>query len=300
MKKTLWLPVALITGLALFAGCQKSIEESMDSSVTRNPRRLAGDAPISLTQSPDPGVVNQQVTVTAAFDALALICGKAKFQQYNTVTLDWDDVTGFINFNGGPITYNFIPTQTSTNIDEIYKFRISYAPGTGQDADKCPGGTYNGGPSTAIDVVVVDASCSIDGYAFTGTVLNCAQTGRSVEYEFGSEDGVGYFKMQGGLNNFTGDNATVYINGTLVDFNGISDDGWAQGTVGGFTIGQRTPGESTNRNIRVEGSLGECAGVKVRIVWNTTNGGNTLTGSWSVKDNGGVDLAPPLADLFCN
>ncbi|WP_144607532.1 hypothetical protein [Algoriphagus algorifonticola] len=142
--------------------------------------------------------------------------------------------------------------------------------------------------------------CDIDGNEFSGDAVSCAQNGREAVYTFGSEDGVGYFKMQGGLTNFTGDNASIYINGALVDFNTTSSDGWATGTVEGYTVGQRTPGGSSNRNIRVEGGLNSCEEVEVRIVWSSSNSGSTITGDWSVKDEAGVDLAPEVAGLSCS
>jgi hypothetical protein len=157
------------------------------------------------------------------------------------------------------------------------------------------------GPNNVVfNITVEQCGCDIDGNEFSGVPNSCAQNEREAVYTFGSEDGVGYFKMQGGLNNFTGGNASVYINGTLVNFNSTSSDGWATGTVDGFTVGQRTPGQSSNRNIRVEGGLGECSEVVVKIVWNSSNAGSTITGEWTVVDNGGAPLADPVDGLSCS
>lgn len=159
--------------------------------------------------------------------------------------------------------------------------------------------------SNGMTVTVDNCGCIYDGNAFTGAAVSCG-TSRVAEYTFSSEDGVGNFKMQGGLTNFTGTNATVYVNGELVVFSGTSSDGWAQGiTTNGYTVGQRTPSNdngngngSSNRNIRVVGELSECSAVVVRIEWTSSNTGTTMTGGWSVKD-GELELAPPVADLVC-
>ncbi|WP_139217466.1 hypothetical protein [Algoriphagus ornithinivorans] len=158
----------------------------------------------------------------------------------------------------------------------------------------------SGPVSTNYNLIGECGGCDIDNNEFSGIAISCAQDGREAVYTFGSEDGVDYFKMQGGLTNFTGGNASVYINGDLVDFNTTSVDGWATGTVGGFTVGQRNPGGSSNRNIRVEGGLGSCEEVEVKIVWNSSNSGGTITGGWTVKDEVGEDLAPPVAGLTCS
>lgn len=156
------------------------------------------------------------------------------------------------------------------------------------------------GPITSSYGLIGECSdCDIEGNEFAGVAQSCSATDRTAIYTFGSEEGVSYFKIQGGLNNFTGDDADVYINGALVDFNSTSTDGWATGTVGGFTVGQRTPGGSSNRNIRVEGGLGTCEDIEVKIVWNSSNSGGVITGEWSVKDANGVELAPEVAGLTC-
>ena len=67
-----------------------------------------------------------------------------------------------------------------------------------------------------------------------------------------------------------------------------------------MTQSQWTPGGSTNRVIKVEGNVGECETITIRITWNSTNSGGIITGSWSVKDSNGVEVAPAVAGLTCN
>lgn len=208
-----------------------------------------------------------------------------------------------------PITYTSGPVSTTGSGSNTFTFNASWA-ACGEvtivasilDGDGNVIGSVTP-VTTTYKLIGPCAGCEIDGNEFSGVANSCAQTGREAVYTYGSEEGVSYFKMQGGLTNFTGDNASVYINGILVVFDGTVTEGnstWSTGTVNGFTVGQRTPGGSSNRNIRVEGGLGECSEVEVKIVWNSSNTGSTITGSWSVKDVGGIDLAPALAGLSCS
>ncbi|MES1216644.1 MAG: hypothetical protein ABUT20_14105 [Bacteroidota bacterium] len=163
----------------------------------------------------------------------------------------------------------------------------------GQNSPVDLSGTYN--------LYEVCPAAKVCETSFTGEAISCG-TSREVVYKFSSKDGVSYFKMQGGLTNFTGTNATVYINGKVVDFNSEVTEGastWITGTVDSYTIGQRSPGGSSNRNIRVIGGLSGCSEVIVRIVWNSTNSGGIITGDWSVKDAHGADLATAIAGLQC-
>ena len=170
--------------------------------------------------------------------------------------------------------------------------------------DNVPFTIYQEGQSSPMNL-----SCSYNLYgicaskgcetSFTGEAISCG-TSREAVFTFKSKDAHDYIKIQGGLTNFTGADATVYINGTVVDFNATSVDGWAQGTVNGYTVGQRTQGGSSNRNIRVEGGLAECDELVIRIVWASSNSGGVITGGWSVKDANGVELATAVAGLTCN
>ena len=105
---------------------------------------------------------------------------------------------------------------------------------------------------------------------------------REAVYTFISADDQSYFKIQGGLTNFTGADAEVTVEGGIT-----TDTQW-------------TPGGSTNRVIKVEGSVGECETITIRIRWNSTNSGGIITGNWSVKDGNGVEIAPAVAGLTCN
>lgn len=125
----------------------------------------------------------------------------------------------------------------------------------------------------------------IEAYAgcetsFTGEAVSCGNQ-REAVYSFTSKDALSYIKIQGGLTNFTGADAVVTING------------------GSLVSTQSTPGGSSNRVVKIEGSVAACETITITITWNSTNSGGIITGDWSVKDADGVEVAPSIAGLTC-
>ena len=118
--------------------------------------------------------------------------------------------------------------------------------------------------------------------SFSGQAIACG-TQREAIYTFVSRDAQGYFKIQGGLTNFTGADAIVEVTGGTI----TSTDQW-------------TTGGSSNRVIKIEGSSAECETITIRVRWNSTNSGGIITGSWSVKDGYGVEIAPAVEGLTCD
>lgn len=116
--------------------------------------------------------------------------------------------------------------------------------------------------------------------AFTGEAISCDNT-REAVYTFRADEDQEYIKIQGGLTNFTGADATVEV----------SDPN--------LSVTQWTPGGSTNRVIKLEGPVDACEEITIRIKWNSSNGGEIITGSWSVKDANGLELAPAIDGLEC-
>jgi hypothetical protein len=116
--------------------------------------------------------------------------------------------------------------------------------------------------------------------SFTGEAISCGNQ-REAVYTFTSKDALESFKIQGGLTNFTGADAEVIVTGG----NNITQSQW-------------TTGGSSNRVIKVEGNIGACETITIRIKWNSTNTGGIITGSWSVSANGG-EVAPAVAGLTC-
>lgn len=143
----------------------------------------------------------------------------------------------------------------------------------GQNSPVNMSGSYN-----LYGICVVDKGCET---SFTGEAIACGNQ-REAVYTFISKDALSYIKMQGGLTNFTGEDAEVIISG------------------GNLTSSQWTPGGSSNRVIKIEGSVDACETITIRIRWNSTNSGGIITGSWSVKDANGVDIAPAVDGLTCS
>lgn len=117
--------------------------------------------------------------------------------------------------------------------------------------------------------------------SFTGKTISCGST-RTATYTLKSDKDLSYFKMQGGLTNFTGANAHVTVTGG-----------------NNTTTTQWTPGGSSNRIIKIEGGISKCSEVTITITWNSTNTGGIITGNWSVKDTNGGDIAAEVLGLEC-
>ncbi|HLF52664.1 hypothetical protein [Flavobacterium sp.] len=117
--------------------------------------------------------------------------------------------------------------------------------------------------------------------SFIGEPISCDET-REAVYTFTSEEDLGYIKIQGGLTNFTGQDAIITVLG------------------GNLTASQSTPGGSSNRIIKVEGSATACEPVTIHVTWNSSNSGGIITGNWSVKNSNGDEVAPSVAGLECN
>ena len=152
--------------------------------------------------------------------------------------------------------------------------------------DNVPFSIYQEGQSSPMNI-----SCAYNLYgvcaekdacvtSFSGEAIACGNQ-REAVYTFTSSNDEDYIKIQGGLTNFTGADAEVIV----------SDPSLA--------VSQWTPGGSINRVIKVEGSVDACQTITIRIKWNSTNSGGIITGSWSVKDNNGVEVAPAVAGLTC-
>ena len=127
-------------------------------------------------------------------------------------------------------------------------------------------------------ICIADDGCTT---SFTGEAIACGNQ-REAVYTFTSEAAQSYIKIQGGLTNFTGADAEVTVTG------------------GNMTTSQWTPGGSSNRIIKVEGDIDACETITIRIKWHSTNSGGIITGSWSVKDGNGVEVAPAVEGLTCN
>lgn len=143
------------------------------------------------------------------------------------------------------------------------------------------GVTGNGPPANFMVTYNLFEVCSGCETEFTGDAIACG-TEREANYTFTADTDMSYIKIQGGLTNFTGADAVVTVIG------------------GNLTQTQSTPGGSSNRIIKVEGSVSECETITINIKWNSTNSGGIITGDWSVKDSNGVEVAPSIPGLICD
>jgi len=188
--------------------------------------------------------------------------------QYEVTTGVWEQLYQINQATTTPTTFTFTFTAAGT-----YALRYK------MDGE---GGFVNGGSITVSNC----NSCTIEGEEFSGAAVSCG-TSREANFNFGSEDGVSYFKMQGGLTNFTGADAVVTI------WNGSTN------VTANYTVNQWVPGGSSNRVISVEGALVSCSSIRVNITWNSTNSGGVITGEWSVKKANGDEYAPEVLGLVC-
>ncbi|SFB61108.1 hypothetical protein [Algoriphagus aquimarinus] len=221
-------------------------------------------------------------TVSFFAQNTAIACGNFMIQYaifeegVDLDALDWQNLTE-TNPSSGVVSATLTGLPTGE-----YTFRGQWLR-TGSPTS-CSTSFVNTGWRYATENLIVEecSDCDIDGNEFSGEAVTCGAS-REVNYTFGSEEGLSYFKMQGGLTNFTGDNAVIMITGGS-----------------NLSVVQATPGGSSNRIITVEGAVGECETITVNVKWNSTNSGGIITGNWSVKDADGDDLDAPVAGLTCS
>jgi hypothetical protein len=170
--------------------------------------------------------------------------------------------------SGSTATFSF-PLPSGWNRCDVVNFSIHQE---GQNAPINMNGWYS-------LFGVCAARCAT---TFEGEAITCG-TEREAIYTLTAGNDMSYIKMQGGLTNFTGADA-------VMDFL----EGGAN-----LNYSQSTPGGSSNRIIKIEGSMAACEKVRIRIRWNSTNTDGVITGSWSVKDANGVEIAPSIAGLTC-
>lgn len=235
-----------------------------------------------------------QVDVDESFDITASIeCGRVSIERgyilagdgitkiykdlsCSTADLEWEPLVGFQCYDDD--------ANWSGSIAEAgnYVFRTKHNAADGNcdgkgGQDKTGECSFNGIEFYCFVIEAVDG-CET---SFTGQAIACGNA-REAVYTFISKDAQSYIKIQGGLANFTGADAEVIVTDAT-----------------GMTISQWTTGGSSNRVIKVEGGVDACETITIRIRWNSTNSGGVITGSWSVKDGNGVELALAVPGLTC-
>ncbi|MFV8269575.1 hypothetical protein ACNQGP_06495 [Flavobacterium sp. GT2N3] len=187
----------------------------------------------------------------------------------------WSDlvINGISSWTGGSVAENTwgaltIPLSAGWKACDVKSFALQIS---------------GNGPQASFNVnYSLFGLCTDCVTSFTAEAISCGQS-REVLYTFISDTDLSYFKIQGGLTNFTGADAVVTVTG---------------GT--NIKTTQSTPGGSSNRIIKVEGGISKCSEIKIRVAWNSTNTGGTITGSWSVSTNNSNVAPAPILGLTCN
>ena len=302
MKTTRTLTlIGLFLSFVVMVSCKKSQDEELSAArQTEN---------VEVTDTYTPGLLLEngsilsggvtltaptQININQSFDITATVeCGRVAIEQgyifaedgvtkiYKdldcaTADLEWESVVNFECYDHD--------ASWSGSFAEVgsYVFRTKHNSSDG-NCDRLGGQnktgecSFNGNECYCFVIEAVDG-CET---TFEGDAIECGSV-REAVYTFTSKDAQSYIKIQGGLTNFTGADAEVIITG------------------GNVTPTQWTPGGSSNRVIKVEGSVTACETITIRIKWNSYNSGGIITGSWSVKDANGVELAPAVEGLTCD
>ena len=251
------LLVALLS-LALFAtSCTK------DDAVTSD-LALSGRTIHSFAYSANPTPAGEEVTIT--FDAgNGADCGLIHIQ----ATSPEGDTYG-----GKPVTPEAgVGTLTFTPLTPgEYVVRAKYTrTGNPRDCDHESTGWLE-----AEELLLVEGdttgggggdTCEAD---FTGEVIVCDSNAREVVYTFISDKYLHHVKIQGGLTNFVEEDAVVTVEG------------------GDLDVEQWVPGNSSNRIIRLTGSVDACVPVTITVTWTSSNSGDIITGEWTAT--GGLSV----------
>lgn len=262
MKSSKNAIACLAIGFAILFACQKEIKN--------DPSQLRSAAGDYIVYSEDEVCLGDEVSVV--FDnGYNNNCGNIQLQVSTDGGVNWIQVASGVPVNG-QLVYTFEAPNAGT-----YLFRGRWN-ATGGPSCSNTGANIGFMDGTASFPVVVLSDCCEPG--FTGDAISCDDT-REAVYTFSSDEALDYIKIQGGLTNFTGADAEVIVSG------------------GDLTVSQWTPGGSSNRIIRLEGSVESCETVTITLRWNSSNGGEVITGDWSVKDAHGNEIAPSIEGLIC-
>ena len=237
-----------------FASCNKD-ELSLNDLTNR--------AAPAFTYSPGTGTLGDSVYVTfyAGNDAN---CGHVQVQMDGPEDDEWVEVVSPVTPEDGYVYYAFVP-----DVEGEYNFRGKYTrTGNPNSCDYESTGWFEAetlllveGDTTNGDTTSLDSCESL----FTGEVITCDSSAREVVYTFVSAEDLDYFRIQGGLTSGVDGDPEVTVDGTDAD------------------VSIRTPGNSSNRIIKIEGSAVACDTITITVAWTSTKNGTHITGDWSVS-----------------
>lgn len=298
MKATRTYGLLMAITIILFFSCKKTDQlETTEDASRKNIVLISSGAPIELPDcwstciNPEGPYIEGSGSKTQEWGSTANPHWKTvNWVAYNTPTSFVVKIT--FTHSGGNASNTvavtaFGSTQSVLTLSSGSTVTFTYAlPADWNACDNVPFTIYQEGQNSPINL-----SCAYNLYgvcqqddacvtSFTGEAIACGNL-REAVYTFTTASDHDYIKIQGGLTNFTGADAEVIV----------SDPG--------LTVSQWTPGGSTNRVIKVDGSVDACQTITITIRWNSTNSGGIITGDWSVKDGNGVELSPAIAGLTC-
>ena len=185
--------------LGIFSSCAKdSSSFSEDSIASRPASTLVADVDPSLIVqfNPDPGIINQPVTVTGTFNTSTGVpvpdCGKLHlFQKVNG---DWVSVTQQVTVTTTQksVSYTFTPTMAGTG---AYEFKVNYVKAGCADFNTTASGSFFLDVIEPCNGLTLEGAAtgvpSIDAPGMYDFTVNYTVTACNINYDF--------LKLQGGL-----------------------------------------------------------------------------------------------------
>jgi hypothetical protein len=238
----------------LFVGCQKEEELALADV------QLTDRDPETFTYSLNPATVGDSIEIE--FDAAnGADCGQIHIQ-WSLDGEDWIEETP-VTPDSGIGTILLIAEEPGE-----YLVRAKYQR-TGNPSS-CD--FESTGWLLSPDVLVVEAdttgvdpdSCET---VFTGEAISCDST-REVVYTLVAGEDISDLKIQGGLTSGIVGDVTVDVQGADLE------------------VTQRTPGNSSNRIIKLTGSVAACDSVTITVSWVSSKNAEIITGEWSASGAG--------------
>ena len=259
---------SLLVAMLFFTSGQK------DEISSGNDESLTTRSATSFSFSTNPANVGDSITVT--YDAEnGADCGHIQLQVSGPDGAGWVTSGKPIEPDSGLATILFVPDAPGE-----YHVRAKYTrTGNPNSCDHESSawveseelllvlGDTTAGDTTGGDTTGTDSTCEA---SFTGEVITC-DSSRQVVFTFVPDQDWNHVKIQGGLTNGTLEDAVITVEGADLD------------------VSQKTPGNSTNRVIKLEGSVEACVPIVITITWNSSNQGDVITGEWSATGGFVVD-----------
>jgi hypothetical protein len=220
----------------------------------------------NFTYSINPAQVGDSIVITFDLENDA-DCGLVHIQVSGPDGEGWPNGGKPVTPDSGIVTQLFIPDAPGE-----YRVRGKYTrTGNPKNCD-----FESTGWIESADLLIVegdttemeDDTTSCEG-SFTGEAISCDST-REVVFTYTSDQDLNHLKIKGGLTNGTLEDAVVMVEGADLD------------------VTQKTPGNSSNRIITIEGSVEACVTITITITWNSSNSDSVISGDWSAT--GGFEV----------